>query len=210
MHWFPLCAIALIDSYQLTLPSVILTENDSRFRVWSLQLLQELTPNPKPQPQTSNLKPEPQTSNLKPHSMTPKDLGYYFPAEFDRHRATWLSWPHKEASWPGKIHTIFPYYSRFVATLAQGEKVCININDEPMRSFAENCLKQAGADMGQIAFFFHPTNDAWCRDHGPAFLSQSQCQTKKVIVDWRTTMPGAINILLMNMTTSFIRWCERH
>ncbi|MGN6508147.1 MAG: agmatine deiminase family protein, partial [Chitinophaga sp.] len=48
---------------------------------------------------------------------TPKQLGYYFPAEFHPHTATWLSWPHKEASWPGKIHTIFPYYSQFVKYL---------------------------------------------------------------------------------------------
>jgi hypothetical protein len=26
----------------------------------------------------------------------------YFPAEFAPHTATWLSWPHKEESWPGK------------------------------------------------------------------------------------------------------------
>jgi agmatine/peptidylarginine deiminase len=26
---------------------------------------------------------------------TPKELGYYFPAEFARQDAMWLSWPHK-------------------------------------------------------------------------------------------------------------------
>jgi agmatine deiminase len=30
----------------------------------------------------------------------------------------------------------------------------------------------------------HPTNDAWCRDHGPAFLINSEAADKKVIVDW--------------------------
>ena len=41
---------------------------------------------------------------------TPRELGYRFPAEWEKHAATWLSYPHNEASWPGKIHTIFPYY----------------------------------------------------------------------------------------------------
>jgi len=50
---------------------------------------------------------------------TPKELGYYFPAEFTPHLATWLSWPHKEASWPGKIHTIYPYYCQFIKELTQ-------------------------------------------------------------------------------------------
>ena len=115
---------------------------------------------------------------------TPKDLGYYFPAEFAPHVATWLSWPHKEASWPGKIHTIYPYYSRFVKYLAQSEKVRINVNDEAMKAFAISCLQKEKVDLSQVEFFFHPTNDAWCRDHGPAFLINPKADIKKIIVDW--------------------------
>jgi agmatine deiminase len=115
---------------------------------------------------------------------SPKDLGYYFPAEFAPHVATWLSWPHKEASWPGKIHTIFPFYCRFIKYLAQSEKVNINLNDEAMKKFAIACLQNEGVDLSQVNFFFHPTNDAWCRDHGPAFLINPKAENKKVIVDW--------------------------
>ncbi len=115
---------------------------------------------------------------------TPKELGYYFPAEFAPHAATWLSWPHKEASWPDKIDSIFPYYAQFIKTVAQHEKVNINILDEAMKAFASKHLQDAGADLSNIEFFFHPTNDAWCRDHGPAFLINPKAQQKKVIVDW--------------------------
>ena len=119
------------------------------------------------------------------NQMTPKELGYYFPAEFAPHSATWLSWPHKEASWPGKIHTIFPYYSQFVKELTKGEKVCINVNDEMMKNFAISHLQNANVDLSKVEFFFHPTNDAWCRDHGPAFLiNPDAAADKKVIVDW--------------------------
>jgi len=115
---------------------------------------------------------------------TPKQLGYFFPAEFAPHVATWLSWPHKEASWPGKINTIFPYYSQFIKELTKGEKVNINVNDEQMKNFAISCLQEAGVDLAKVEFFFHPTNDAWCRDHGPAFLINPKAEQKKVIVDW--------------------------
>ena len=114
-----------------------------------------------------------------PDSPTPKELGYYFPAEFAKHEATWLSWPHKEASWPGKIHTIYPYYSQFVKELALSEKVYINVNDEVMKSFAAKCLQEAGVMMDQVHFCIHPTNDAWCRDHGPAFLINPNAVQKK-------------------------------
>ena len=116
--------------------------------------------------------------------VTPRELGYYFPAEFAPHRATWLSWPHKEASWPGKIHTIFPSYAKFIKELTKGERVCINVADEAMKSFAISWLEKESVDLSLIDFFFHPTNDAWCRDHGPAFLINPHATQPKAIVDW--------------------------
>jgi len=116
--------------------------------------------------------------------LTPKQLGYYFPAEFAPHVATWLSWPHKEASWPGKIHTIYPYYAQFIKELTKGELVRINVADEAMKAFAIGHLQKAAVDLTKVEFFFHPTNDAWCRDHGPAFLINPAAEQKKVIVDW--------------------------
>ena len=115
---------------------------------------------------------------------TPKEKGYYFPAEFAPHIATWLSWPHKEASWPGKMDTIFPPYAKFIKELTAGEKVCINVKDEMMKSFAIGHLEKEKVDLNKVEFFFHPTNDAWCRDHGPAFLINPAAEEKKIIVDW--------------------------
>ncbi len=116
--------------------------------------------------------------------VTPASKGYFFPAEFSKHEATWLSWPHKEASWPGKIESIYPSYSLFVKYLAQSEKVRINVANAAMEVFAKTYLESAGVNMKQVEFFMHPTNDAWCRDHGPAFLINPAAEQKKVIVDW--------------------------
>lgn len=114
---------------------------------------------------------------------TPRSLGLHFPAEFAPQRAMWLSWPHKEASWPGKIDTIFPVYSQFIKVVAEGQRVCINVADAAMQAFAEKHLNAVGANMAQIDFYMHPTNDAWCRDHGPAFVVNYE-KKQKAIVDW--------------------------
>jgi agmatine deiminase len=114
---------------------------------------------------------------------TPNQLGYHFPAEFAKHDAMWLSWPHKEASWPGKIETIFPVYAQFIKLVSEGEKVNINVVDEAMKQKALRHVQEAGADLNNVQFFIHPTNDAWCRDHGPAFLI-NPTEKKKMIVDW--------------------------
>ena len=109
--------------------------------------------------------------------------GFHFPAEWEPHTATWLSWPHKEESWPGKIGTIYQPYCEFIKIISQGELVRINVADAQMKAFAIGELNKAGVDLSRIEFFEFPTNDAWCRDHGPAFLVNRATQ-QKVVVDW--------------------------
>ena len=115
---------------------------------------------------------------------TPASLGYYFPAEFAPQKAMWLSWPHKEESWPGKIETIYTPYAQFVKEVALGQEVHINVADAAMQAFATQQLELAGARMERIHFHLFPTNDAWCRDHGPAFLINPAAATPKVLVKW--------------------------
>ncbi|WP_051293249.1 agmatine deiminase family protein [Olivibacter sitiensis] len=114
----------------------------------------------------------------------PKERGYFFPAEWHPHRATWLSWPHKEASWPGKIQAIYAPYCQFIKEVSQGEEVCINVADEKMSQEVLHRLSAIGVNLENIKCYIHPTNDAWCRDHGPAFLINPHAQEKKIILDW--------------------------
>lgn len=123
------------------------------------------------------------------NTLSPLERGYAFPAEFARHASTWLSWPHKEASWPGKIETVYPPYAEFVRLVSKGERVNINVADAAMESAAREVLQAAGVTFGtgqESGVYFHhnPTNDAWCRDHGPAFLVNDKEAQRRLIVDW--------------------------
>jgi hypothetical protein len=44
------------------------------------------------------------------------------PAEWMPHQATWISWPHKRESWPGKFEPVEPVMAKFVAAMSSGEK----------------------------------------------------------------------------------------
>lgn len=116
--------------------------------------------------------------------MTPKEQGFFMPAEWAHHKATWLSYPHNEESWPGKIETIFPSYHLFVKTLAEDEEVHINVEDQAMQDHVSEALAKLGTDMGRIRFHQFATNDAWCRDHGPAFLKNRHHPDERAIVNW--------------------------
>lgn len=117
-------------------------------------------------------------------NQTPRDLGYHFPAEWENHASTWLSYPHNEVSWPGKIQSIFPYYHEFIKEIAKNEPVNINVLDEAMRTTVTDSLEKAGVNMSQIHFHLFPTNDAWCRDHGPAFVINKKTK-RKAVVSWK-------------------------
>lgn len=113
---------------------------------------------------------------------TPLQEGLRFPAEWKKHKSTWLSYPHNEESWPGKIDAIFPAYNRFIYELSLVEKVNINVDNEEQKSKIERQLLDLGTKMENICFWLFKTNDAWIRDHGPAFVTDGK--GKKAVVDW--------------------------
>ena len=116
--------------------------------------------------------------------MTPKELGYYMPAEWVKHEATWLTYPHNEDSWPGKIETIFTSYHLFIKILAESEIVHINVLNDTMKMHVWEALDKIGIQMKNIRLHIIPSNDAWCRDHGPAFLLNHNDPSRQAIVNW--------------------------
>ncbi|QRR03830.1 agmatine deiminase family protein [Dyadobacter sandarakinus] len=115
---------------------------------------------------------------------TPKELGFTFPAEWHPHRATWLTFPHNDASWQGeRLGKMRPQYLEFIKTISLGEQVGIVANDEKLKGYISEALDGVGVDLSKIEFVVKPTNDAWCRDHGPAFLINKN-SGEKMIVDW--------------------------
>lgn len=116
--------------------------------------------------------------------LTPKELGFTFPAEWAPQRATWLTFPHNDASWQGnKLAQMRPQYLAFIKAISQGQNVGIIANDENLKNFITQQLDAIQVDLQKIEFIVKPTNDAWCRDHGPAFLTH-KTTGKKMIVDW--------------------------
>lgn len=118
---------------------------------------------------------------------SPAALGFRMPAEWAPHRGTWLSWPHRETSWPGKFEPVPQVFADIVRHLLPHEEVHINVADGEMEAAARHVLAGAGvSDRPGLSFHHNPTNDAWCRDHGPMFLIRETASGRKeaAIVDW--------------------------
>lgn len=102
---------------------------------------------------------------------TPASLGYFMPAEWEKHEATWLSWPHNTETWPAQLAKVEETYVRMVEALSQGEKVNILVDGGQAEESVRKMLSQSLADMNRVVFFKIPTADAWMRDYGPLFLA---------------------------------------
>src|SRR5207245_8604401 len=82
---------------------------------------------------------------------TPAELGYRMPAEWERHEATWLSWPRREGiSFPGSFDRVVPALRAMVAALIESERVCIKVCSGVNDAGALEVLRSLG--LARIAF----------------------------------------------------------
>ncbi len=109
-----------------------------------------------------------------PNAATPHELGYRMPAEWDRHEATWLAWPHNPEDWPGKFQPIPWLYAEIVRLLARHERVHLIVQDEREERRVESMLLRAGVDLEKLSFHQWPTDRGWTRDSGPIFLRKDR------------------------------------
>ena len=124
-------------------------------------------------------------SHLSIPTVTPATLGYRMPAEWERHDATWLAWPHNLNTWPGKFDLVPDIYVEIVRALSPHEPVHLCVNDAEALDHTRSLLKSAGINLSAVKFFQIPTDDTWARDHGPIFLSRVQNNSRELaITDW--------------------------
>jgi len=115
---------------------------------------------------------------------TPAALGYRMPAEWEEHEATWLSWPRREGiSFPGSYDRVVRTIAQMVQALAGSERVHINVCDERHEREVQRQLEAARCSLDHVTFFRIPTNEPWCRDHGPVFLTRKG-DPRLAVVDW--------------------------
>ncbi len=115
---------------------------------------------------------------------TPAELGYRMPAEWEPHAATWLSWPRRSGiSFPDSYDAVTPVLAKMVDALADSERVCINVRDADEEALVRAQLEKNSARIAHVEFFHIATNEPWCRDHGPIFLTR-EAGPRVAIIDW--------------------------
>lgn len=100
----------------------------------------------------------------------PAALGYFMPAEWHPHSATWLSYPHNRETWEHNLTQVEDIYTQMVYHLHAGEMVNLLVNDAGIEQRVTQKLLAVSVDLTKVIFHQIPTVDAWMRDYGPTFL----------------------------------------
>lgn len=112
------------------------------------------------------------------------------PAEWERHEATWIGWPHNRGDWPGKLPATGWVFAEMVRKIAPGEIVRIIVQSKEHEASARRMLARAHADLGQVEFFRWPTDRSWSRDFGPICVRRGGDNPEVAIARFQFTAWG--------------------
>ncbi len=108
---------------------------------------------------------------------------WHMPAEWSPQEAVWLSWPCNRDSAPETHEVLQAKFGEIAAAISRFETVRINAAGDWHERIRQSIEAQRG-DMAQVELFEHPTNDVWCRDHGPIFVKHRETGALAV-TDWQ-------------------------
>ncbi|WP_338569881.1 agmatine deiminase family protein [Pseudomonas canadensis] len=106
--------------------------------------------------------------------------GWWMPAEWARHAATWMVWPHNralwETTWGVTLAQVQEDFARVANAIARFEPVKMLVDTSAVAGAKALC--GPGIELIEQA-----VNDSWCRDSGPTFVCHPQLGTAGV--SWR-------------------------
>jgi agmatine deiminase len=117
--------------------------------------------------------------------LTPRELGYRMPAEWERHQGTWLAWPHNQDDWPGRFEAIPWVYADIVRHLSRVEEVNIIVRNAAERDSVRSLLNRCHISLKRVKFHLWPTDRGWTRDSGPIFVRRDSGNSKVAVTSWR-------------------------
>lgn len=110
------------------------------------------------------------------NKMTPKQNGFFMPAEWHPHEQCWMAWPCHLETWSKiGLQRARIAYARVAQAIAQYEPVTLLVNPGDEESARNLC----GHEITLVTL---PLNDSWTRDTGPTFLLNQAHQLAGV--DW--------------------------
>ncbi len=100
-----------------------------------------------------------------------QQTGWWMPAEWTQHAASWMVWPHNQALWENTwgvtLAQVQEDFARVANAIARFEPVKLVVDPSALESARALC--GPAVELVELA-----VNDSWCRDSGPSFVCHPQ------------------------------------
>ncbi len=95
----------------------------------------------------------------------------HYPAEWQKQKCIWLSWPHNEKEWgKRKLEKIRDFYIKLISLILDFQGVNLIFKDEKLL-LKTKLSKELEKKKYKLKKIIIPNNDIWIRDYGPFFMS---------------------------------------
>lgn len=115
--------------------------------------------------------------------LTPKQLGFYMPAEWETHSAVWLAWPYDPETFTRGVAKGERIFAKIISAIHESEKVELLVRNVEMKTRAIKYLTGKKVDFSRINFHLADYADVWFRDYGPVFLVNRKIK-QLAMIDW--------------------------
>lgn len=106
---------------------------------------------------------------------TPQKSGFIMPAEWEKHSAVWLAWPHDIITFSDdKLIAVEQSYVEIIKNIHTSEDVELLVLNEETKTRVSGMLASAKINLSKITFHITDYDDVWIRDYGPTFIINRQ------------------------------------
>ena len=105
-----------------------------------------------------------------------KNENVRIPAEWEKHKATWLQWPTRHDT------PMQQAFSDIIKIVKQYEPVNLIANSETDKQQGIDYLTNKSINQDNIKWYVFPTDNSWLRDNGPIYVTNGE---KIWIQNWR-------------------------
>lgn len=128
---------------------------------------------------------------MKPDILHPPYKSLLLPAEWEKQKAIWFTWPQNADTWTPVWEDAKAAYKEIIRASLRFQDVVLLVNDAALRDRLEKELHSVsyGSPALQPSAFrldilVYPTNDSWIRDYGGITVRAPQDDNKLVTLDF--------------------------
>ena len=117
---------------------------------------------------------------------TCREQGFYMPAEWEKHDAIWLAWPHDPTTFPDRVERVEATYVQIVKEIHLNESINLFVTSEIAKEKVIKLFKKEHIDLNRVNFFVFDYADVWFRDYGPIFIKNNKHELAMVHWDFNS------------------------